>query len=169
MSHPLGVVPSALVACFGNLVLVGAIAPWLSERIWAHRSLAAAHVSQPATAPLEVIRDRAATGLLVAGTAGVLAAGLAARPLVISETTDSTLNANVVKQYVLANAAPEFKNNLDTANTLQLGSNYYRTCIASNDRLRAYCLLVNTKPRPPAVTVDPSTTPNPASSDSGGL
>ena len=37
-------------------------------------------------AQVEVLTDRVGTGLLVASLVGVLAAGLAARPLVVAET-----------------------------------------------------------------------------------
>jgi hypothetical protein len=166
LPHPLGLVPSLIVACFGNLILVGAIAPWLARRLMMRGSVAGASAA-PTTTPAEVLHDRVATGLVVAGTVGLVAAGLAARPLVISETKDSELNARVVRAYVLGEATPEFKRNLDTANTVQLGSSYYRTCIAADDRRRALCLLVDTKPQPPALRVDSSTTPNPSSS--GGM
>ena len=77
-------VPAILIAVFGNLVLIGALAPWLARRMWARRP--AAEPGAPPMAQVEVLIDRIGTGLLVASVVGVLAAGLAARPLVVAET-----------------------------------------------------------------------------------
>jgi hypothetical protein len=71
-------VPAILIAVFGNLVLVGAVAPWLARRIWNRRPAAAP--GAPPIAQREVLTDRVGTGLLAASVVGVLAAGLAARP-----------------------------------------------------------------------------------------
>ena len=77
-------IPAVLLATFGNLVLIGAIGPWLARRVWKRRP--AAEPDAPPKAQLEVLSDRIGTGLLVASVFGVLAAGLAARPTVIAET-----------------------------------------------------------------------------------
>ena len=77
-------VPAILIATFGNLVLIGAVAPWLARRIWKRRP--AAEPGAPPRAQLEVLTDRIGTGLLLATVVGVVAAGLAARPLVVVET-----------------------------------------------------------------------------------
>src|SRR5215212_6891868 len=82
--------PAILIATFGNLVLIGAVAPWLARRTWRRRP--AAEPGAPPRAQLEVLSDRIGTGLLVATIAGVLAAGLAARPTVVSETEDTERN-----------------------------------------------------------------------------
>ena len=65
-------------------MLIGAVAPWLARRIWKRRP--AAEPGAPPRAQLEVLTDRIGTGLLLATVVGVIAAGLAARPLVVVET-----------------------------------------------------------------------------------
>ena len=70
-------VPAILIATFGNLVLIGAVAPWLARRIWKRRP--AAEPGAPPRAQLEVLTDRIGTGLLLATVVGVIAAGLAAQ------------------------------------------------------------------------------------------
>jgi hypothetical protein len=97
-------VPALILASFGNLFLVGLVAPWLTRR----------------------------------------ASGLATRPLVVSETRATEENARLVRSFVEARGSDEVKRNLDTANTRRLAEGYFRTCIALDDRTRAYCLFVDT-------------------------
>ena len=152
-----------IVATFGNLVLVGAVAPWLARRLDA-RSRAeppvGAGAQLPAGVRLELLQDRVGTGLLVAGCVGVLAAGLGSRPLVVSETNATQANAGAVERYVMSRGSPELVRNLETANTIKLGEGYFRTCIARDDRRHAFCLYVDTNFKPPHVRRDPSTQPN---------
>lgn len=176
-----------VAASFGNLFLLGAVAPWLARRL-ATRSggpeapsstaesaeplagarsrtpgraaAPATYVPSPPSAPPEVLLDRTATALLAAGLLGVLAAGLASRPLVVSETEATEENARVVRDYLLSAGSEEAKRNIDTANTIRLEEGYFRTCIAADDRRLATCLFVDTKPEPPTVKPDPSRVPN---------
>ena len=146
-------VPGVLLATFGNLFLVGAMAPWLARRI-SQRT--------PSQAAREVLVDRIGTGLLVAGVAGVLAAGLAARPSVVLETESREENASAVRDYVLHSGDEELVRNIETANTVRLGEGYYRTCVARDDRRRYVCLFVDTRREPARVVRDPSSEPNSA-------
>jgi hypothetical protein len=152
-------IPGILLATFGNLILVGAVAPLLARRLEARRPVPAAPPA-PAEAAREVLVDRIGTGLLVAGLAGVLAAGLAARPVVVSETENTEENARAVRDLVLHSGDPELVRNLETANTIRLGDGYYRTCVARDDRRRHFCVFVDVKKEPPKVVRDPSVEPN---------
>ncbi len=151
-------IPGILLATFGNLILIGALAPWLARRIWSRRP--AAEPGAPAKAQLEVLIDRIATWLLLASVLGVLAAGLAARPTVVSETEDTERNAEAFRSFVLAEGDPELARNLETANTVRLREDYFRTCIARDDRDRYFCAFVDTRRDPAAVTPDRSAEPN---------
>ena len=164
-----GVVPGVIIATFANLFLVGAVAPWIARRIGARQVAAAAPeaaspngagAAAPHQPPYEVILDRAATGLLLAGAVGLLAAGLASQPLIVSETEATELNAETVRDWVLAHGTAEQRRNIDTANTIRLSDGYFRTCLASDDRRRVSCLLVDTNRRPPELREDSSPTPN---------
>ena len=153
-----GIVPGILLATFANLVLVGVFAPLLAKRTWARRTAA-----EPGTSPraqLEVLIDRIGTGLLLAGVAGVLAAGLAARPTVVSETEDTERNAEAFRQLVLHTQNAELIRNLETANTVRLSEDYFRTCISRDDRDRFFCAFVDTSGDPVKVTPDRSAEPN---------
>lgn len=152
------IVPGILLATFANLILVGVLAPWLAKRTWARRT--AAEQGAPPRAQLEVLIDRIGTGLLVAGVAGVLAAGLAARPTVVSETEDTERNAKAFRQLVLHTQNAELIRNLETANTVRLGEDYFRTCISRDDRDRFFCAFVDTSSDPVQVTPDRSAEPN---------
>jgi hypothetical protein len=153
-------IPGILLATFANLVLIGAIGPWLARRLWARRS--AADPDSPPKAQLEVLSDRVGTGLLVAGVVGVLAAGLAARPTVVSETEDTERNAEAFRAFVLATGDEELMRNLETANTIRLREDYFRTCIARDDRRHHFCAFVDTGREPARVQRDRSAEPNSA-------
>jgi hypothetical protein len=153
-------IPAILLATFGNLLLIGAIAPWLARRTWKRRP--AAEPGAPPRAQLEVLSDRIGTGLLLATIVGVVAAGLAARPTVVSETEDTEANAKAFRALVLARGDQELIRNLETANTVRLGEDFFRTCIARDDREHYFCAFVDTSRKPPAVDVDGSAEPNSA-------
>ena len=153
------VVPGVLLAAVGNLFLVAVVAPWLARRLnrRGERALAAGLDPGP---PFEVVLSRAATGLLLAGLAGLVVAGLAARPLIVSETEDTEANARAVRAHVLSSAPEEIRRNADSANSARIAEDLFRTCVAFDDRSRAYCLWVDTSKDPPLLRRDPSEVPN---------
>ena len=153
-------IPGILVATFGNLILVGAVAPWLARRLWNRREAAAP--GAPPRAQREVLADRVGTALLAATVVGVIAAGLAARPVVVSETEDTERNAEAFRDFLLSRGNPELERNLETANTIRLGEDYFRTCVARDDREHYFCAFVDTSSDPPAVQRDQSAEPNSA-------
>jgi hypothetical protein len=153
-------IPAILLATFGNLFLVGAIAPWLAKATWRREP-----VSEPAAPPrarLEVLTDRIGTGLLLATIVGVVAAGLAARPLVVSETQDTERNAKAFRNLILNSGDDELIRNLETANTIRLGEDFFRTCVARDDRRHYFCAFIDTSEHPADVDVDGSAEPNSA-------
>jgi hypothetical protein len=150
-------VPGILIATFGNLILVGAVGPWLARRMWGR---AATAPGAPPKAQLEVLSDRVGTGLLLASVLAVLAAGLAARPTVVSETEDTERNAEAFRAFVLRTGDDELIRNLETANTVRLREDYFRTCIARDDRRHHFCAFVDTSRKPARVQRDRSAEPN---------
>ncbi|MDQ3587867.1 MAG: hypothetical protein M3433_07975 [Actinomycetota bacterium] len=147
-------VAPTIVATFGNLFLVAAIAPWITRRLAARRA------PPPTEIEREVLRDRVGTALLAAGLVGVIAAGLGNRPVVVSETEATERNAAAVSDYIEHTRHPELIRNRETANTHKLSEGYFRTCIARDDRRRHYCLFVDTNKRPVEVIRDRSQVPN---------
>jgi hypothetical protein len=153
-------IPAILLATFGNLFLIGAVAPWFARRMWSRRPVA--EPGAPPKAQLEVLTDRIGTGLLLASVLGVLAAGLAARPTVVSETEDTERNAEAFRALVLRSGDQELIRNLETANTVELGDALFRTCVARDDRRRYFCTLIDASKDPAKIDVDPSAEPNSA-------
>jgi hypothetical protein len=151
-------IPGILLATFGNLILIGAVAPWLAKRTWKRRP--GATPGAPPRAQLEVLTDRIGTGILLATIVGVVAAGLAARPTVVSETEDTEANAKAFRQLILHTGDNELIRNLETANTVRLGQDFFRTCVARDDRRHYFCAFVDTSRQPPDVDVDGSAEPN---------
>jgi hypothetical protein len=158
----LNLIEGVLIATFANLFLVGAAAPFLTRMFLERRAAALASAGATGQAEIErdVLRDRMATGLLVAGLLAVIAAGLGNRPVIVSETEATEANARLVRDYVEDSRSDELIRNLETANTVRLGEGYFRTCIARDDRERFFCLLVDTKKEPAEVVRDPSAEPN---------
>jgi hypothetical protein len=52
------------------------------------------------------------------------------------------------------------RRNLETANTTRLSADFFRTCIAADNRQRAFCFFVDTKADPPTIRRDPDSRPN---------
>lgn len=146
-----------IVASFGNLFLIGAVAPWIAHKL-AEREQRDPRAAAAAAKPPEVQVDRSATVLLLLATLGLVAAGLGNRPVVVSETKATEENARLVRDYVQTSASDEIQRNLETANTVRLGDDYFRTCIAYDDRKRAFCMFVDTVKH--QLKKDPSTVPN---------
>ncbi len=148
-----------IVASFGNLFLVGLVAPWLARRLLERQRIDERATGVPGP-PEEVVHNRTGTALLVAGALALLAAGLGLQPLVVSETEETEENARLVQAHVDRHADEEVRRNLETANTIRIGEGFFRTCIALDDRTRAYCLFVDVNEDPPSVTEDPNPVPN---------
>src|SRR6185312_14982086 len=98
-------IPGILLATFGNLILIGAVAPWLAKRTWKRGR--GTTPGAPPRAQLEVLTDRIGTGILLATIVGVVAAGLAARPLVVAETESKERAAKTLYAYVTTQGSAE--------------------------------------------------------------
>ena len=151
-------IPGILLATFANLILIGAVGPWLARRLWKRRP--AADPPAPAKAQFEVLSDRIGTGLLVASVLGVLAAGLAARPVVVSETEDTERAAFALLHRIERSGNEELIRNRDTAQTARLSDDFFRTCIRRDDERRYFCFLIDTSGKRVQIDRDPSAVPN---------
>ena len=155
-----------LIATFGNLFLLGAVAPFLTRKLAQRREdvLAAAGSRQEPAVPIEVerevLQDRVGTALLAAGLLAVLVSGLANRPVTVSETEATEEVGRQMRAYVDRSGSEELRRNLETANTRRLSDGYFRVCVARDDRRRYVCLFVDTDKDPTEVRRDPSAEPN---------
>jgi hypothetical protein len=145
-----------ILASFVNIALL-AIADVLARLTARNRAARGAPMTDT---QLEVTIDRGGMALLAIGVVGLAASGLATHHLIVSETRDTEANARAVERYVNAHGTPEYRRNIETANTVRLAPDYFRTCIADDERSRFLCLFVDTKTKPPEVVRDPSTLPN---------
>ena len=152
------VIPGILLATFGNLLIVGAIAPWLARRIHARRP--AADPPAPPEVTVEVTTDRIGTGLLVASVFAVLAAGLAARPTVVVETEDREEAATAIRTHVRRSGDLQLVRNEEASDTIRLADGYFRTCIPRDDRRLWSCFFVDANREPARVVRDRSAEPN---------
>ena len=148
-----------LIATFANLVLIGAVAPWLARRIWSRRPSAAP--GAPPRAQLEVLTDRIGTGLLLASLMGLVAAGLAAKPVVVAETEEKERAARELYRYVTGHGSEELKRNLEASDMVRQGDDYFRACIPNDDRDDRTCYLLDVRRRDVRIEEDPSSLPNP--------
>ena len=152
-------IPAILLATFGNLFLIGAVAPWLARRLWRRRP--AAEPGAPAKAQLEVLSDRIGTGLLLASVLGVLAAGLASRPTVIAETNERERAAKELYLYVEGHGSAELRRNLEASDTVRLAQAYFRSCIPHDDRRSWTCFFLDARDKSDTKIIrDPSALPN---------
>src|SRR3954449_13446018 len=103
--------PALFIASFGNLFLIGAVAPWLARRI-AARQGPPPPASFPPANHFEILVDKVASITLIVATLGLLAAGLGNRKVVVAETDRLAHAAGSVKGYVDAHAPPEIKRNI---------------------------------------------------------
>jgi hypothetical protein len=147
---------SLILASFVNVALLAAAD--LLARLTARNR--AARGTPMEDTQLEVTIDRGGVALLAIGMVGLAASGIATHHLIVSETRDTEANARAVEAYVNAHGGPEYRRNIETANTVRLAPDYFRTCIADDARSRYLCLFVDTKRKPPKVVRDPSTLPN---------
>lgn len=156
-------IEGALIATFGNLFLIGALAPLLTRRLARRAATAgppALSTAPPAEAEQDVRRDRVATVLLLAGVAGTLAAGLANRPTIVSETEATEDAARAVRLEVLHGSNAELQRNYQAANTIRLGNDLFRICIPRDDRESWICFIVDTTREPARVKRDTSSESN---------
>jgi hypothetical protein len=151
-------IPGILLATFGNLVLIGAVAPWLARQTWKRRP--ASEPGTPAKAQLEVLSDRIGTGLLVASVFGILAAGLAARPTVVVETEQRERGAALLRDFVNAHESEELRRNLEASDTVRYADGYYRSCIPRDDRERWSCYIIDVRGERSTIQRDRSQVPN---------
>lgn len=162
--HGLNPIDGMLMATFGNLILLGAAAPFLAKRMMRRRTVAMAG-GQPIEperlqTDREVLQDRVASLLLAAGVVAALVSGLANRPLIVSETNATEEVGRQLEIYVNRSGSAELRRNLETANTTRMGDGFFRVCLARDDRRRYVCLFVDTNKDPTQVRRDPSSESN---------
>ena len=150
-------VPALIVSSFGNLFLMGAVAPWLGKRL-AQREHAGGGI--PLAVRTEVLKDRTAAVLLAIATVGLLVAGLGNHEAYVTITDAQKDAAVAARGYVEQKAPAEIQRNVEAMNRDTLEDDYFRMCVPFDDRTRAWCFFVDTSIEPPGITRDPAQIPN---------
>ena len=155
-------VPALVICSFGNLFLIGAVAPWIARRLAARQGVSAPSTFPPAN-HIELLTDRIASIALAIGAVVLLAAGLASgKPRVC--VTDRTCHVgDAAVAFVDAHAPPEVKRwaHLDDLDSHPLGDGgLFRVCVRYDDQRRAFCMFVDGDKKPPTVRKDGDSRPN---------
>ena len=150
--------PSFIVLTLLDGLLLHLLPPWLARRLWKRRQ--AADPGAPPKAQLEVLTDRMGTGLLVASVLGVLASGLAARPVIVVETDQRERGAKALEDFVNVHGSAELRRNLEASDTARLADGYYRSCIPHDDRRHWSCYFIDARKKRTTLVRDPSELPN---------
>jgi hypothetical protein len=91
---------------------------------------------------------------------GILAAGLAARPVIVVETDQRERGAKALEDFVMAHGTDELRRNLEASDTSRLADGYYRSCIPHDDRRHWSCYFIDARKKPATLVRDPSELPN---------
>jgi hypothetical protein len=126
---------AALLACMLNLIAV----------VLLSRPLGALVRRTRRDLPRMVARDYAGSAVVLAVAAGLLAAGLAHHPTVMSHRRAMGDAIARAQSWIGVRAPGEFRRNLAHVNTYSIEpGSIYRTCAPSDDHRRSYCVIVNT-------------------------
>jgi hypothetical protein len=139
-----GVFEGILLAAFFNVVTVAVLAPIAGALLRRRRR----------DLPKVVATDYAGATLLVAVTGALVAGGALHRPAVLEQRRDFHAQAAAARSYVLAQAPPVYRANVDRADTRRIDAHLYRTCVPGGDPDRSLCLFVSTDQSPPGIRVD---------------
>jgi hypothetical protein len=145
-----GLVAALLLSGFFNLVVVAALTPLAGARLRRRRP----------GMPKVVAEDRAGTWLLLGLAVVLAAAGVAHRPALHAARNDFAAEMAAVRRYVALHAPPEYRRNIDRADTWKQAPELYRTCVPGPDPDRALCLIVQTGRPRPRIVLDPDQQPN---------
>ena len=106
--------------------------------------------------PKVVADDYAGLGALAVVGAAFLVAGLVHRPQLVADREAFARQSLAVRLWVDANADDFARAHVDSADSVLIDRNLYRTCVPGPDPKRWLCLIVDTSQDPPRVRRDSS-------------
>ena len=106
--------------------------------------------------------------LALVGTAFVVA-GIVHRPELIADREAFARQSTAVRLWVEANADDFARAHVDAADSVQIDTDLYRTCVPGPDPKRWLCLIVDTSHDPPRIRRDDSRESNAAQNPRGGF
>jgi uncharacterized protein (DUF697 family) len=152
--------PALLLAMFFDLLAVAVAGPLIGLLVRRRRR----------DLPGVVATDYGGTIALVLTAAILVALGIVHRPALQASRDAFSAQSAAVRQWVATapGVEPEFRRNIDRADSVQWQEDYYRTCIPADDGEHALCLFVDTSQSPPGIRVDPNRAPNDPLTSPGG-
>jgi hypothetical protein len=139
-----------LLCGFANLAIVAVLGPAAGALLRRRRP----------DLPRPVAADRAATTLMLALLALLLAGGIAHRPTVRAADRDANVQLTAARRWFGHNAPARFRPGIGHENVFKAGPGLFRTCIPGPDPDRNLCVFVNTAGPLPTVREDPDERPN---------
>jgi hypothetical protein len=119
--------------------------------------------------PKVVADNYAGTAALAAVAVAFVGFGIAHRPAVASEHVAFGEQKLAVARWVRAHGDLFARAHVNSATTLQIDTDLYRTCVPRPHPRRWLCLIVETAPSPPHVTRDPNRESNASFNPRGGF
>lgn len=119
--------------------------------------------------PKVVADDYAGVGALGLVGAAFLVAGIVHRPELIADREAFARQSAAVRLWVEANADDFVRAHVGSADSVQIDSDLYRTCVPGREPNRWLCLIVDTAHDPPRVTRDTSRESNASQNPRGGF
>ena len=106
--------------------------------------------------PKVVADDYAGLAALALVATAFVVAGLVHRPELIADREAFARQSMAVRLWVQANADDFARAHVDSADSMQIDADLYRTCVPGTDPRRWLCLIVDTSHDPPRIRRDPS-------------
>ncbi len=106
--------------------------------------------------PKVVADNYAGLGALAVVGGALLVAGLVHRPELAADRAAFGEQSQAVRLWVQANADDFSRAHVDSADSVMIDTDLYRTCVPGADVKRWLCLIVDTSRSPPRVKRDPS-------------
>ena len=119
--------------------------------------------------PKVVADDYAGLAALALIGSAFLVAGLVHRPDLIADREAFARQSMAVRLWVQANADDFSRAHVDSADSVQIDTDLYRTCVPGRDPRRWLCLIVDTSQDPPLVKRDTSRESNASQNLRGGF
>lgn len=118
----------------------------------------------------KVVADNYA-GLGALGVVGcaLVVAGLVHRPELAADRAAFAEQSQAVRLWVEAHAGDFARAHVDSADSVMVDDDLYRTCVPEPDPRRWLCLIVDTSHSPPRIKRDPSRESNAAQNPHGGF
>jgi len=130
------------VALLGNLFLAYVLTAWAAPYLASTGGAQGAREADPQT--VAVAERWCAGALMFFGAAGLLAATLAAKELVITPTKRLDENAQLVKRTVESRAPMIYKRQLNGADTWKMSDKTYRTCVPTPESVETgWCVVTH--------------------------